>query len=220
MGQYRANHLSDCVTTMENMKIDMKEWTKLMAAISLTDAHLSMHKGCVNASFTLTLSRKNEDLVEMYKGLLEAVDIGCRIVYSTNKITGAEYVSVISKVHPKLTVLWERIYLDGRKIPSHHDFKLLDWEFMAIMYMADGNIQKAGKRWYPMLNLCKWSYAELCWVKQQVKDYLHIDMNIYKCGKYFRLGVPAKDINTFFDSVRPYILQSFHYKLPDGKPLL
>jgi hypothetical protein len=191
-----------------------------MSAISLTDAHLSMHKGCVNASFTLTLSSKNTDLVDMYKELLIDADIGCRTAYSINKQTGAEYYSVLSRVHPKITTLWERIYQDGRKTPSPHDFKLLDWEFMAIMYMADGNIQKAGKKWYPMLNLCKWSYAELCWVKQQVKERLNLDMNIYKCGKYFRLGVPVKDIDMFFENVRPFITKSFEYKLPYGKPLL
>jgi hypothetical protein len=202
------------------MKTDKKQWTKLMAAICLTDAHLCMHKGCINASFTLTLSSKNTDLVLFYEALLIDAGIGCRTKTSFNKHTGAEYFSVISKVHPKLTILWERIYQDERKVPSPHDFKLLDWEFMAIMYMADGNIQKAGKRWYPLLNLCKWSYAELCWVKQQVKTHLNIDMNIYKCGKYFRLGVSSKDVNIFFTNVTPFITESFQHKLPYGKPSL
>lgn len=188
-----------------------------MAAICLTDAHLAMHVGCVNASFTLTLSAKNTDLVLFYESLLLDAGIGCRTARSVNKHTGAEYFSVISRVHPKLTTLWERIYQDGRKVPSPHDFKLLDWEFMAIMYMADGNIQKGGKRYYPMLNLCKWSYAELCWVQHQVKDRLGIDMSIYKCGKYFRLGVPAKDVDAFFKNIEPYITESFQYKLPYDK---
>jgi hypothetical protein len=200
--QYRANPLKDCVTTM-----DKKELTKRLAFLCMSDASLDMHKGCVNASFHLTMCKENRDMAEYAISLLKEVNVGYR--YSENE----KYFRLDSKVHPFLTKLWERIYQDGRRVPSPHDFKLLDWEAVAIMYMCDGNIQVAGKRWYPMINMCKWSYAELCWVKVQFKEKLNLDINIYKCGKYYRVGVPAHHCDYFFDKVEPFMLDSFKYKL-------
>jgi hypothetical protein len=155
---------------------------------------------------------ENLDMAHLAIELLKEVGVGY------NLKTEGKYFLLASKVHPALTVIYHRIYQMGRRVPSHHDFKLLDWEAMAIMYMCDGNIQAGGSRWYPMLNFCKWSYPELCWVKVQMKEYLGVDVNIYKCGKYWRLGVPAKDCDKFFQSVTPFMLPSFSYKIPNGRP--
>ena len=187
--------------------MDKKELTKRLAFLCMSDAGLTMHKGCVNASFHLAMCKENRDMAEYAITLLKEVNVGYR--YSECE----KYFRLDSKVHPFFTKLWERIYQDGRRVPSPHDFKLLDWESVALMYMCDGNIQIAGKRWYPMINMCKWSYAELCWVKAQFKDRLGLDINIYRCGKYFRVGVPAHHCDFFFDSIKPFMLESFKYKL-------
>lgn len=192
--------------------MDNKEWTKRMAFLCMSDGGLILHQGCVNASFALSMKKENEDFADYAKKLLNHIDVGYR--YSV----GDKYFTLRSKVHPKLTTLYHRIYQDGRRVPSPHDFKLLDWEAVAIMYMCDGNIQKGGSRWYPMINLCKWSYAELCWVKAQFKRTLGLDINIYKCGKYWRVGIPARHTEFFFDNVEPYMTPSFSYKLPNGRP--
>lgn len=194
--------------------MDKKRLTKLIAFLAMSDGSLIMHEGCVNASFALTLSDRNEDLIDFAGNLMNEIGVGWK-----KKPTGGKYARLSSKTHPFLTTLWNRTYQMGRKVPSPHDFKLLDWEAMAILFMCDGNIQWGGGRQYPMLNLCRWSYAELCWVKQQIKERLGIDTNVYKCGKYYRLGVPAKDCDAFFEGVRPFVLPSFSYKLPNGEPL-
>lgn len=187
--------------------MDKKEITKKMAFLCMSDAGLKMHKGCINASFHLTMCKENNDMADYAKALLDELKIGYRY-HECDK-----YFHLNSKVHPFLTVLWERIYQDGRRVPSPHDFKLLDWEAVAVMYMCDGNIQRAGKRWYPMINMCKWSYAELCWVKHQFKEKIGLDINIYKCGKYWRVGVPAHHCDMFFENIKPYMLKSFDYKM-------
>jgi hypothetical protein len=192
--------------------MDKKQITKILAFMSLSDGYLNMHKGCVNASFHLGMKNESREFAKLAIKCLEHLEIGYRYA------EGDKYFRLNSKAHPFLTTLWERIYQDGRKVPSPHDFKLLDWEAMAILYMADGNIQKAGKKWYPMLNLCRWSYAELCWIKTKVKEHLNLDVNVYKCGKYYRLGVPVKDCEMFFDNISGYMLPGFDYKLPYGKP--
>lgn len=192
--------------------MDKKEITKVLAFFVMSDAGLTMHEGCVNASFHLSMKMENSDVIDYLTPYLDELDVG----YRTS--IGDKYFRLNTRVHPFFTRLYERIYPMGHKTPSPHDFKLLDWEAMAILYMCDGNIQKGGSRWYPMLNLCCFSYAELHWIRTQVKQTLAVDMNVYKCGKYWRLGVPAKDCNRFFDGVAPYVLPSFSYKLPYGKP--
>lgn len=187
--------------------MNKKELTKKLAFLCMSDGFLSMHKGCINASFHLTMCKENKDMADYAKELLNQINVGYK--YSENE----KYFRLDSKVHPFFTTLYNRIYQDGRRVPSPHDFKLLDWEAVAIMYMCDGNIQVSGKRWYPMINMCKWSYAELCWVKQQFKQHLGLDINIYKCGKYFRVGIPAHHCDFFFENITSYILDSFSYKL-------
>lgn len=187
--------------------MDKKELTKKMAFLCMSDAGLTMHEGCVNASFHLSMCKENEDMAKYAMNLLDEIGVGYKYK------VGEKYFRIDSKVHPYFTKLWERIYQDRRRVPSPHDFKLLDWEAVAIMYMCDGNIQKAGKRWYPMINMCKWSYAELCWVKEQFKKHLELDINIYKCGKYWRVGIPAHHCDYFFENIKPHILPSFNYKM-------
>lgn len=194
--------------------MDKKQIVKILSFIGLSDGHLSMHKGCVNASFHLTLRKDNLDLVNIVADTLRAASIGHKI---TETPCGS-YVRLDSRVHPLLTKLWERLYQDGRKVPDPHTFKLLDWEALALLYMADGNIQKAGTRWYPMLNLCRWNYAELTWIKHQIKERFGLICNVHKCGKYWRLGFLACSADAFFEGVAPYMTTSFAYKLPYGKP--
>jgi hypothetical protein len=191
--------------------MDKKELTKKLAFLCMSDAGLTMHSDCVNASFHLSMCKENRDMAEYAIKLLNELGVGHR--YSENE----KYFRLDSRTHPFLTTLWDRIYQMGRRVPSPHDFKLLDWEAIAIMYMCDGNIQKGGKRWYPMINTCKWSYAELCWVKQQFKKAVGLDVNIYKCGKYWRVGVPAHQCNFFFENIKPHMLHSFSYKLPSER---
>jgi hypothetical protein len=194
--------------------MDKKEITKRLAFFVLTDASLTLHNGCINASFSLSMCVRNTDILEYVVPAINAIGVGSK--YTISKC--GKYFRFTTKTHPTLTTMYNRIYIDGRKSPSQHDFKLLDWESMAIMYMCDGNIQKSGNVWYPMLNLCRWNYAELQWVRTQIKEYLSLDMSVYKCGKYFRLGVPRHHVDYFFDNVSQYITPSFSYKLPYGKP--
>ena len=195
--------------------MDKRIATKYLAFLCMTDGSLYIHKGCVNASFHICMKKENFDYIEKYAiPCLEYLNIG----YSIRETKCGKYKGVDSRVHPFLTKLRERIYVEGKQSPSAHDIKQLDWEAMAIMFMADGSVQVSGPRLYPMLNFCSYSYPELCWLKVKIKERLGVDVNIYKCGKYFRYGVPAKSCDKFFDGVRPYLVNSFLYKHPDGRP--
>lgn len=212
VGQYRANLKRGCVTTM-----DKKEVYKLLSFICMSDGALNMHIGCINASFKISQTKGKDGLVFLAKELLDFLDIGNTITEYTAK-NGATYINCISRVHPILTKLYYRIYMDGRRVLDPHAFKQLDWECLAILYMSDGNItfnpNSNKTKASATLNLCRLSYAEFMWLNKQVEQKLGIVGTIHKCGKYFRLGFNNFNSAIFFHNIRPYMLTEYTYKLP------
>lgn len=201
--------------------MDKKYIVKMMSFLCMSDGALTLHKECVNCSFHITQTKGKDGLVFLAAKLLDELKIGYTITTFQIKGTGAEYTRLASKVHPFLTKLYYRIYMDGRRVLDPHAFKQLDWESLAIMYMSDGNIQgdPRGMRKNAMINLCRLSYAELMWFRSQVFEKLHILGNVYKCGKYFRFGLRKDESEIFFERIRPYMLEEYMYKLPNERPL-
>lgn len=199
--------------------MDKKYLVKMMSFLVMGDGNLTMHKGCVNASFHISQTKEASELICLSANLLDELRIGYKI--TEYKIEGSDttYCRLASKVHPFLTKLYHRIYMDGRRTLDPHAFKQLDWESLAILYMSDGNIQwsRSGTP-TAMINLCRLSYAEFMWFRSQVKEALGIVGNVYKCGKYFRFGFRVKESKVFFSHIRPYMLEQYRYKLPDEKP--
>ena len=199
--------------------MDKKYLVKMMSFLVMGDGSLSMHKGCVNASFHISQTKEASELICLSANLLDELKIGYKI--TEYKIEGSDtvYCRLASKVHPFLTKLYHRIYIDGRRTLDPHAFKQLDWESLAILYMSDGNIQWSSSGTpTAMINLCRLSYAEFMWFRSQVKEALGIIGNVYKCGKYFRFGFRVKESKVFFSHIRPYMLEQYRYKLPDEKP--
>lgn len=195
--------------------MDKKYLVKMMSFLSMGDGNLTMHKGCINASFHITQTKGVDDLVCMAALLLDELKIGYKITEFTLKDKDTVYTRLASKVHPFLTKLYYRIYQGGRRTLDPHAFKQLDWESFAVLYMSDGNIQ--GK--CAMLNLCRLSYAELMWLRSQVYDKLGVGSKVYKCGKYWRLGFRTEESKILFSKVKPYMLEGYRYKLPNEEPL-
>lgn len=203
------------VTTM-----DKKYIVKMMSFLCMSDAALTMHKGCVNASFHIAQTKGKDGLVCMAALLLDKLHIGYKVTEFKIKGSDTVYTRLSSRVHPFLTKLYNRIYIDGRRTLDPHAFTQLDWESIAVMYMADGNIQgdPQGKNKNAMINLCRLSYAELMWFRSQVKEKLGITGNVYKCGKYWRFGFKKAESKVFFSKVRPFMLEEYMYKLPNEEP--
>ena len=196
--------------------MDKKQIIKILSFLSMSDGNLTMHKGCVNASFHITQREGKDGLIYLASKCLDQLRIGYKIC-PTYQYKDYTYIRLSSRVHPALTKLWKRIYLDGRKVLDPHAFKQLDWEAIAILYMADGNIQFPKKgRPTAMINLCRLSYPEYVWFLHQVKEKLGIQGNIYKCGKYWRFGFRVEQSEIFFNKIAKYILPEYVYKLPNG----
>ena len=199
--------------------MDKKYLVKMMSFLVMGDGNLTMHKGCVNASFHISQTKEASELICLSANLLDELRIGYKITEYKIKGSDTTYCRLASKVHPFLTKLYHRIYMDGRRTLDPHAFKQLDWESLAILYMSDGNIQWSSSGTpTAMINLCRLSYAEFMWFRSQVKEALGIIGNVYKCGKYFRFGFRVKESKVFFSHIRPYVLEQYRYKLPYEKP--
>ena len=199
--------------------MDKKYLVKMMSFLAMGDGNLTMHKECVNASFHISQTKEASELICLSANLLDELKIGYKITEYKIKGSDTIYCRLASKVHPFLTKLYHRIYIDGRRTLDPHAFKQLDWESLAILYMSDGNIQWSSSGTpTAMINLCRLSYAEFMWFRSQVKEALGITGNVYKCGKYFRFGFRVKESKVFFSHIRPYVLEQYRYKLPNEKP--
>ncbi len=197
-----------------------KELMKRLYYFSTFDGGLYVTGKCINAKFIMNMRKANMDYVEKAKQALEEADIGARVYdrkdYNVDGCVRAEQVRLESKTHPKLTTIWERIYIDGRKVIDPHMLTLLDAEALAIIFMADGSRyvdpRCAATPSY-RLNTKGFSYGDNWLLKKTIKEKLDLEFNVHRHGKYWFLTLRAKDSAKFEEIVGPYVLPSFNYKL-------
>jgi hypothetical protein len=70
--------------------------------------------------------------------------------------------------------------------------------------------------------MCRLSYGDQLLLKKAIKENLDLEFNVVKTGnKYYTLRLRSKDLEKFMNGIKPYVLDSFQYKLyfSDDKPL-
>ena len=205
---------------MEGATTMSKDLIKRLYYFSTFDGGLYLTGRCINAKFIMNMRKDNIDYVEKVKQSLEELNIGVRVSdrpdYNTDGCKRAEQVRIESKTHPKLTAIWERIYLNGHKVIDPHMLTLLDAEALAIIFMADGG-RYVDKRCdaTPIYSLHTkgFSYGDNLMLKKALKEKLDLEFNINRHGKYWFLRLRAKDSAKFEKIVSEYVLPSFKYKL-------
>jgi hypothetical protein len=151
---------------------------------------------------------------------LEDAGIGTRLYdrkdYNTDGYTRKPQLRLESKTHPKLTTIWERVYIDGHKVIDPHMLTLLDEEALSIIFMADG-----GRYVDPRCNATPayslhtkgFSYGDNFLLKKALKEKLDLEFNVHRHSKYWFLTLRSKDSEKFEQLVGPHVLSSFDYKL-------
>lgn len=202
-------------TTMSEQNL-----TKQLYFYSTFDGGLYLVGESVNASFLMNMKKENLDYVKNVEKTLTGLGIGCTI--SDRKLQDDGFnrkpqVTIRSKVHPKLTKLRERIYIDGHKTIDPHMLTLLDAEALAIIYMADGSCvyDKRSPDAKPnvTLNTKGFSYGDNWLLKKAIKEKLDLEFNIQRQNNYWYLRLRAKDHIKFFETIRDFVTPSFSYKL-------
>lgn len=203
-----------------------KELTKLLSYMVSFDGGLyrrkNRHGNISNAQFIMNMKKDNLDYVQWVGTVLEEylsapVRITDRPDYNTDGCNRAHQVRLESRQHPALNAIHSRIYMDGRKVIDPHMLKLMDAEALAIIFMADGSVSEQG---YVNLNTKGYSYADNVSLSKAIYAATGICSNVNKHYQYFYLRVPVKHSSLFFETVQPYVLPSFFYKLERLTPRL
>lgn len=195
--------------------------------MSTFDGGLYVTGKCVNAKFIMNMQKQNIDYVNWVKSTLEnitGVNIRDNKDYNTDGCIRSATVRLESKVHPELTRIRDRIYIDGHKVIDPHMLKLMDAEALAIVFMADGctrlNTRHKNPHGSVELFTCGYSYADNMSLSKTIYDKLNIASNVRKHGKYWKLAIPTKDVVKFARTVEPYVCNSFLYKIERLAPFL
>lgn len=205
---------------MEGATTMSKELNKRLYYFSTFDGGLYVTGKCVNARFIMNMRAENNDYIEKVKQTLEEMKIGVRLYdrkdYNTDGCVRSPQVRLESASHPVLTKIWERVYLEGRKVIDPHMLTMMDAEALAIIFMADGG-RSVDKRCNATpsykLHTKGFSYGDNWLLKKALKESLDLEFNINRHGKYWFLSLRTKDSAKFEELVSPYVLPSFNYKL-------
>jgi hypothetical protein len=205
---------------MEGATTMSKELMKRLYFFSTFDGGLYVTGKCSNARFIMNMREGNRDYVERVAQALSDADIGFSIKerkdYNTDGYTRSPQVRIESTVHPKLTKIWERVYIDGRKVIDPHMLSMMDAEALAIIFMADGG-RFVDKRCNATptysLHTKGFSYGDNWLLKRSLKEVFNLEFNVSRHGKYWYLRLRAKDSSVFEGIVSPHVLPSFQYKL-------
>jgi hypothetical protein len=218
--------------------IDNKNLTKLLSYMSTFDGGLYRSKkkrpdGSFtrsNARFIMNMRKENLDYVEWVADTLRAAGLSATIKdrpdYNTDGFNRAEQVRLESCNHPKLTKLWERLYLEnGRKIIDPHMLKLMDAEALAIIFMADGSthaLETSGAK--PCLNVFLntkgFSEPENMALSKCIYETFGIRSNVNRQNQYRYLRLKTADVGKFFEIINPHVKPSFNYKYERVAPYI
>ena len=207
------------VTTMSNKLT--KDLSKLLYSFSMFDGCLIQQTETRNASLIVNMLEENQDYIQAVEHTLTELDIGCTItrpaIYVKDGHMRKQQLRLHSAAHPIFTQMRNRIYIEGRKVVDPHMLTMLDAEMLAIAFMADGS-RHVDKRWENAkpnyrLHLNNLSYGDLMLFKEAVKRSLDLEVNLRKKGDRYDLGVPTAQSEVFEGIVKPFIFESFKYKL-------
>lgn len=201
------------------MKItDKKELVKIISFLTMSDGSVHKNGGSKNCVFSMSQTEDHKDFIDWVDGVLN--NITTTVVYSYEReAPRRNTLKVQSKTHPFFNKIRDRVYVGNYKSIDPHALKLLDWQALAILYMCDGCLgkyEKDGKvvSYTTTINMCRLSYGDQLMLKKAFKDKFDLEWNVVKTGgKYYTLRLRKKDLNKFIEGIKPYVFESFNYKL-------
>jgi len=123
---------------------------------------------------------------------------------------------ITTKTHPIYTQMRNRFYTDRYKGIDPHYLKMLDEEYLSILFMDDGSCYKDNRcdaTPTVSLNTKRLSYGDSFLLKKALKDNLNLEFNINSHKHYYFLRLRSKDYDRFVEMVSPFMLSCFSYKL-------
>jgi hypothetical protein len=206
--------------------MDRKYIAKIVSASMLGDGTLRMFENGQNPAYALAQVDRHEDYISFVSGVvgnLTKVTVHHEVKKTdANGVNHQGCLRLRSACHPFLKDLWERWYSGGRKTVSLHDMKQFDWEMAAIWYMDDGYLldcKDNAQRGNVCLCTDCFNEVEVVMLQKIIYNHLGVAFNIRRRGyrkdgsRVFRLVATNDNEMRFLDGVRPFILDSFQYKV-------
>ena len=126
--------------------INAKDISKRLYYFSTFDGYLDNRGEGRNSRLSVTMVKENSDYIYSVAQALEDAAIGFKVwepaINQHDGCNRRQQFRVQSKAHPKLTVIRNRIYIEGKKVIDPHMLTMLDAEALAIAFMADGSRKK------------------------------------------------------------------------------
>ena len=204
---------------VETMELDKKELVKLVSYFVMGDG--GIYKSSTHSYFSMNMLTKHTDYIQWCQSVISQITSCKTRDYIGGGCNNSELTNLISRQHPFFTKIRDRVYTGVYRGIDSHALKLLDPQSLAILYMSDGSFCKDKRtqaEWAGCkvtLNLKRLSYGDLFILKKALKELLNLEWNIHCQGKYRYLALRTKDVNAFFDMVKPFIVPSFSYKIPN-----
>lgn len=175
----------------------------------LGDGHLSLGFQTRNPKFKCEHSTKQKEYVIFKHDLLKS--LGSKLRYNKRKTIDPrtniyyESYSVDLPANPELLYFYNEFY-KPKKVITKEILKYYTPFAMAIHFMDDGCNQKSG-----------YNISMNCFDKESLNIYVdfmkeqyNIDCSVHKSGVIY---IKAKSVKTFYNLVKPYIIESLLYKI-------
>ncbi|MEM4379679.1 MAG: hypothetical protein QXL01_03200 [Thermoplasmatales archaeon] len=201
------------------MSINEKQLSKLLYYFTSFDG--GVYPSGKDCRFVMNMRAENADYISWVESTLQ-VFTECSKYNVVQRGNRSPLVCLMSKAHPKLTAIRERLYLpDGKKVLDPHQLTLMDAESLAIVFMADGG-SSLDKGKYPEIKLHTkgYSYFDNLALSKSIYEHCGIRTTVNKHNQYWFLRVKTADLSLFVETVKPYVLPSFSYKLERLTPVL
>ena len=201
------------------MKINMMQLSKFLDWSVTGDGYVGYATHNKNAHYAIQRDPKHKDylnvIADKFIGLQDCELTISEYVRADNH---KEVVCLKTGSHPLFTRIRERLYANNRRVIDPHQLTTLDWEAAAFLYMDDGSLCVNSKgSLITRLSTCAYTYGEQLLLRQAFIEKLGVVWNINRTGRnLWQLNLAKNSRDLWFDNIRPFIVQSYSYKLPES----
>jgi hypothetical protein len=171
------------------------------------------------SKISIAHSIKQKNYIYFKYNLLKEYDLVNSICY--NKIFNERYKNGFieeyrfkSKPNRIFSFIRNNHYKDGKKFITYNFVKKLDAFGLALWYMDDGYITNNSC----ILSSCSFSLEEQKILQKVLLENFNIECTVGKNDN--SMLIRAKSFETFVNIIKPYMLESFNYKLIPYKKVL
>lgn len=200
------------------MKTNMMQLSKFLDWSVTGDGYVGYATHNKNAHYTIQRDPKHEDYISVIADKFIGLQ-DCELVISeyVRNDNNKRVLSLKTGSHPLFTRIRERLYANNRRVIDPHQLTTLDWEAAAFLYMDDGSLCVNNKEsLITRLSTCAYTYGEQELLRKAFIEKLGVVWNINRTGRnLWQLNLAKASRDLWFDNIRPYIVPSYSYKLPE-----